>query len=142
MMSLNVPIDEFTTPDPITAPHDSTLEELKNLMELHGIRHIPITKNDVIVGTVSENSLHLVSGLSKREKSLVLAQDIMTPDPIFVDSSATLGDVAFEMSFKKVDCVIVKEDDNFFGIFTVTDALNALVEIGRDEEENEYASSL
>jgi len=140
MSSLNIPIDEFTTPDPITASDDATLDELKKLMELHEIRHIPIIKHGHVVGTVSESSLHLVSGLNKREKSLVLAGDIMTPNPVFVDSTMTLGDVAFEMSFNKVDCVIVNEGDSFLGIFTITDALNALVEISRDEDENEYVS--
>lgn len=140
MTSLSIPIEEFTTPDPVTASHDATLSELKNLMELHSVRHIPITKNGLVIGTVSENSLHLVSGLNKYEKSLVLAGDIMSPNPINVDVTTTLGDVAFEMSLHKTDCVIVNEGDSFFGIFTITDALNALVEISRDEEETEYIS--
>ena len=41
------------------------------------------------------------------------------------------------MSQKKIGCVIVNdENDNFFGIFTVVDALNALVEITRDDNLN------
>lgn len=141
MSSLSIPIEEFTTPDPVTAPHDATLSELKNLMELHDVRHIPITKNDCVIGTVSENSLHLVSGLNKQEKFLVLARDIMSPNPINVDVTMTLGDVAFEMSLHKADCVIVNEGDTFFGIFTLTDALNALVEIGHSEEDEDFISA-
>ena len=47
-------------------------------------------------------------------------------------ASAPLDEVAHAMSEKKVGSVIVNDEDGkFLGIFTVTDALNALIEIVR-----------
>ena len=57
---------------------------------------------------------------------------IMATDPVMVNASDALDDVAFIMSDKKIGSVIVNEaDGSFLGIFTVTDALNALIEICR-----------
>lgn len=132
MIQFKLPIEDFTTPDPITASEEATLQDLRKLMDTFKIRHIPIIKESQVIGVVSDNSLHLVSGLSNFEKSQVLARDIMTPDPVFVDASTTLDDVAFEMSSKKLDSVIVNEGDQMLGIFTLTDALNALIEVSRE----------
>jgi len=49
-----------------------------------------------------------------------------------------LDRVAFTMSDRKIGSVIVNEDDGeFLGIFTVTDALNALIEISRAGREHD-----
>ena len=61
----------------------------------------------------------------------------MASDPVTVNSQASLDEVAFEMSQKKIGSVIVNdENENFLGIFTVTDALNALIEIARSSQKN------
>lgn len=131
MEKLNLPVEEFTTPDPITAPEDASVDDLIELMTKHGVRHIPIVKDDRVVGIVSDRDLKVVKGLRLREKLLVTASDIMARDPVTVESTATLDDVAFEMSKRKIGSVIVNEDGKLLGIFTVTDALNALIEIVR-----------
>jgi acetoin utilization protein AcuB len=58
----------------------------------------------------------------------------MALNPITVNSQTSLDEVAFEMSKNKIGSVIVNdEEDKFLGIFTATDALNALIEIARDQ---------
>lgn len=47
----------------------------------------------------------------------------------------TLDEVAYEMSSRKIGGVIVNEGSKFLGIFTSTDALNALIEITRSTRE-------
>lgn len=131
MEKLKLPVEEFTTPDPITAPEDASTDDLRDLMAEHGIRHLPIVKAGKVVGIVSERDLKVVAGLELSEKQLVRASDIMAKDPVAVDSQATLDEVAFEMSSRKIGSVIVNEGSKFLGIFTSTDALNALIEITR-----------
>lgn len=132
MSRFKIPVEEFTTPNPITATAHSKVEELARVMKEHGIRHIPILQNDKVVGIVSERDLKVIAGLKMLEKSLLTAADIMSIDPVTVDSSTMLDQVAFEMSEKKIGSVIVTENDELLGIFTVTDALNALIEAGRE----------
>lgn len=100
-------------------------------MTKNGVRHLPIMRNDQVVGLVSERDLKVVQGLEIREKSLVQARHIMARDPVMVDASSSLDEVAFEMSNRKIGSVIVTEGGRFMGIFTSTDALNALIEVVR-----------
>jgi acetoin utilization protein AcuB len=132
MSKFKIPVEEFTTPNPITATTHSKVEELARVMKEHGIRHIPIMQNEKVVGIVSDRDLKVMAGLKMLEKSLLTAADIMSRDPVTVDSSTLLDEVAFEMSEKKIGSVIVTENDQLVGIFTVTDALNALIESARE----------
>ena len=40
MLSMNVPVDEFITPDPVTAREDMSIDEVRSLMDRHDIRHL------------------------------------------------------------------------------------------------------
>lgn len=132
MPPIRVPVEEFTTPDPITAADDTTVDELWRLMQEHGIRHLPIVRDDTVVGVVSERDVRFVSGLSLAEKHQIEAADIMSPDPLTVLAGTPLDEVAYVMSERKVGSVIVQDDEgHLMGIFTATDALNALIEIVR-----------
>ncbi|MCC5859057.1 MAG: CBS domain-containing protein [Ectothiorhodospiraceae bacterium] len=136
MISTSVPVDEFTTPDPITANEGMAIEELRDLMDRHGIRHIPILRGDTVVGVISDRDVRIVSGLPEAQKSQVRAGDIMAADPLTVDAATPLDEVAYAMSEKKVGSVIVMDEDSrFLGIFTAIDALNALIEIIRGEQD-------
>jgi acetoin utilization protein AcuB len=131
-MSLSVPVEEFTTPDPITANEEMTIDELRHLMEEHGIRHLPVLRGHAVVGVISERDVRIVLGLAVADKLQLRAADIMAADPLTVVATAPLDEVAYAMSEKKLGSVIVKsEDGQFLGIFTATDALNALIEIVR-----------
>jgi acetoin utilization protein AcuB len=134
MDQFTLPVEEFTTPDPVAAPEDASVEELNQLMSEHGVRHIPIVKDGRVVGIVSQRDLKVVSGLDMQEKNLVCAGDIMARDPVSVSASTPLDEVAFEMSNRKIGSVIVNEGEELLGIFTVTDALNALIEIARSQK--------
>lgn len=133
MSKINLPVEEFTTPDPIVADESASVDELVHLMTKHGVRHIPIVKQGHVTGIISERDLKVINGLNLHEKLMVQASDIMARDPVSVDAEMTLDEVAFEMSNKKIGSVIVNEGGKFLGIFTVTDALNALIEITRSK---------
>lgn len=133
---LKLPVEEFTTPDPITAQANANIHELSELMKNHNVRHLPILRNSRVVGIVSDRDIRVVSCLTPNQKILVQAHDIMSADPLTVCTRDSLDDVAFKMSLKKVGSVIVNdESDQFYGIFTATDALNALIEIMRGENQ-------
>lgn len=132
MQPTNLPVEEFTTPDPVTAREDMTIDELRALMERHGIRHLPIVRSGAVVGMISERDVRLVSGLTAAEKLQVRASDIMATEPYVVSAKTPLDQVASAMSAHKLGSVIVNDEDGrFVGIFTAHDALNALVEIIR-----------
>ncbi len=132
MLPARVPVDEFTTPDPITVNEDTSIDNLRRLMEEHGIRHLPVVRGDTVVGVISDRDVRVVSGLTVTEKLQVRAADIMASDPLTVSATTPLDDVAYAMSEQKVGSVIVNDENGrFLGIFTASDALNALIEIVR-----------
>lgn len=131
-MNPRLPVEEFTTPNPITATEDMSIDEVLHLMSEHGVRHLPVVRDDEVVGVISDRDLRLARGLSDEHKFQVRAGDIMSAEPVAVNADMPLDDVAFTMSDRKIGSVIVNErDGTLLGIFTVTDALNALIEITR-----------
>lgn len=134
MQQLDLSVEEFTTPDPITVAENTAIEELQRLMDQHGIRHLPVLRGERVVGVVSDRDVRAVAGLSVAEKLQVCASDIMADDLLTVPARASLDEVAYAMAERKVGSAIVTEaDGRFLGIFTASDALNALVEIARGE---------
>lgn len=132
-MPLHVPVEEFTTPDPVTANESMLVDELRELMDRHGIRHLPILRDAKVVGVISDRDLRLCTGLSVADKFQVRAADIMATDPLSVTADMPLDEVAFLMSENKVGSVIVNDENgDLLGIFTATDALNAMIEVFRE----------
>jgi acetoin utilization protein AcuB len=131
-MKWNAPVEEFTTPNPVTAPDDLTIDQVRLLMQQFGVRHLPIVRDGKVVGVVSDRDVRVAQGLSAEHKFQVRAADIMAADPVTVTADTPLDEVAFTMSDRKIGSVIVNDaGGEFLGIFTVTDALNALIEISR-----------
>lgn len=128
------PVEEFTTPNPVTANENTSTDELRALMTTYGVRHLPIVRGGDVVGVVSDRDLRVAQGLSDAHRLQVLAADIMSVDPVSVKADTPLDEVAFTMSDRKIGSVIVREaDGSFLGIFTLTDALNALIEVVRGD---------
>jgi|SRR5690554_4389055 len=131
-MQVRVPVEEFTTPDPIIAETGTSIDEVWRLMDRHGVRHLPVVRDDEVVGVVSDRDVRVVLGLSAAEKLQVQAADVMSTDLVTVTNDTPLDEVAYLMSNKKVGSVLVKDQaGDLVGIFTITDALNALIEIVR-----------
>ncbi len=131
-MSARKPVEEYTTPNPVTANENTSIDELRALMTTYGVRHLPIVRNGDVVGLVSDRDLRIAQGLSAAHQLQVLAADIMSIDPVSVKADTPLDEVALTMSNRKIGSVLVHEaDGTFLGIFTLTDALNALIEVVR-----------
>ena len=63
----------------------------------------------------------------------VTAGDVMAKNPYTVESGTSLEEVVFAMSRQKIGSAVICSRGDVVGIFTSTDALNALVEILRGQ---------
>lgn len=134
MQPFNLPVEEFTTPDPILVESSTALDELEMLVKNSGVRHLPVVSDGKVTGIISDRDLRFYAGLSDAEKYQVTAEDIMSPNPVTVVVGTPLDEAAFLMSQKKVGSVLVLEESGqLYGIFTATDALNALIELVRNQ---------
>lgn len=107
------------------------LDELLRLMSDEGFRHLPVMRGGELAGIISDRDVRLFAGMPAAERAGLTAADIMTEDLLTIDASTPLDEAALQMSANKVSSLIVREGDEFLGIFTATDALNALVEVLR-----------
>lgn len=121
-------IDEYTSPCTVIANKNETVLELMRKMGEYDVRHIPVVENNKAIGLVTERDLKLVINLATGRA--LTADEVMITEPFVVNYGESLRDVVFEMSRRKVGSALVldaRSED--IGIFTSTDALNALVEV-------------
>lgn len=94
-----------------------------------GIRHLPVMKGKNLVGMISDRDLSLAAFFTKDDEKLknirsdILAQDIMTSNPIILsplDSVQKTMEIAIE---KKVGAFPVMDQHQLVGIVSVIDLL-------------------
>ena len=108
---------------------DASLTQAIELMQQHGIRHLPVLDGGQLVGILSERDLTESEALESTELNSLSVAEAMTPDPYAVPTSALLADVALTMAEQKYGCaVIVDAGGAVLDIFTTSDALRLLGE--------------
>jgi acetoin utilization protein AcuB len=134
MNPADITVEEFSTPNPETVSLTEKLPKIWDLMQSKGIRHILVVRGSEIVGVLSERDLTTFS--QSEEFNTIEAQDIMSRDLVIVSPETKLYEVALKMSQEKIGSTIIQDSENeYTGIFTATDALNALVEVLRGDLE-------
>ena len=128
-------IDDYTSPTPVTINENETLAGAFSMFEKEKIRHLPVVDNQGhLKGILTERNLHALQDFSSLKNPQV--KDCMEKDVICVQEGANLMETAFVLSDKKIGSVLVKDHSGkLAGIFTTTDALNALIEVIRGEIE-------
>jgi acetoin utilization protein AcuB len=129
VMNVNdLTVQEFTSPSPITIHPDESLDSALELMQKHGIRHLPVMDGGEVIGVVSERDL--LSNMGKDWTKMMKILDVMNSSILSANENDSLGEVAYQLSSqKKGSAIILDNSGQLAGIFTTTDALNALVEI-------------
>lgn len=126
-------VEEFTSPYVISISSEDTLDTALSLMQENGIRHLPVIRDGDVLGMVSERDV--LTHMGKVWDKVMHVEDIMNSDILSVNANDNLGDVAFALSSQKKGSAVVLDDEGkVYGIFTTTDALNALVEIFLPQE--------
>lgn len=127
-------IEQYTTPAPVTLSPDKTVADIQKVFLENGFRHIPVVENNRVVGIISHRD-YTREVLRNNSFDLKVSQ-IMTQSPYMVHYNESMETVCFYMSDEKIGSAIVVDDDQqLVGIFTTTDALNALVDIIRGDIE-------
>ncbi len=125
---MDVTIEEFTSLSPITINQNSDLALAQKMMKKNKIRHLPVIHSQKVVGLLSERDL--LANFGKPWSNLLRVKDIMSTSILTANIQDSLGEVAYRLSVQKKGSAIVFDNDNkLYGIFTTTDALNALVEL-------------
>ena len=130
--AIHIAVDEFTSPIVEAITSEMPLEDIILLMNKKGIRHLPVIENNKPIGIIGQRDMNILDGLKGREN--LKAQDVMIPSPFCVQTGTPLESVALDMSNQKIgSALVINPAGELEGIFTSTDALNALIEVLRGE---------
>jgi acetoin utilization protein AcuB len=125
---MDISVDEYTSPVLVMINSSESLDKAREVMMENGIRHLPVQENGKVIGIVSERDILTHDG--KDWVEMLKVEDIMNTNIFSVYRNDNLGEVALQLSAQKVGSALVLDDSGeVYGIFTTTDALNALVEI-------------
>ncbi|MBT4790992.1 MAG: CBS domain-containing protein, partial [Halobacteriovoraceae bacterium] len=105
---LEIAVDEFGSPIISFATTDMSLEQMIDMMQDKGFRHLPVLERRKPIGMISCRDLLLLKGLNQHFD--LKASDVMVENPYCVPSGTSIGDVAFEMSQQKIGSAIIVDD--------------------------------
>lgn len=136
MLLKDLTIDDYTTPAPSVVGPSTSIAEAYWLMEERGVRHLPVLDDGEVVGIISDRDLR--SHVGKTWARQLSVGELMQHIPVGVRSGTPLGEAAFIMAKYKIGSLLVYDSQGHLdGIFTDTDALNALVDI-TDQSTEEF----
>lgn len=143
---------DIMTPDPATVESGLSVTEAARLMVEKGIGAFPVVDGGKLVGLVTEGDLiikdirleyptyiHLLDGFimyppsttrfehELRKAVAATVGDVMTADPLTIQASASVEDVATLLVDRDVSRLPVLEGDELVGIVTKSDVLRAIV---------------
>ena len=124
-MSRKMPqVREYMTKSPRVIDAVESLERAHSLMNEWKLRHLPVEKNQHLVGVLSERNL---TAIRMHAKADFTVEDAMIPEPFVVAPNAPLDEVVDTMANEKYGCAVIQnEEGQTEGIFTTVDAFRAL----------------
>ncbi len=120
-------IKHIMTPCPYYITAQSSLDDALKKMALHGIRHLPVTDNDELIGLVSERDLRLSQFVCKTTQYCPTVGQTCVGEVFIVHGDRDVAELADQMAREKRECAIIcDEAENVIGIFTTTDAFKLI----------------
>lgn len=135
-MKKRVPLTQIMTKELVTISPNQSLYEAEELFEKHGIRHIPVTEGNQLVGVISRSDMLRISysELSDDEErvdSLLFdtysVPQVMTKNPVSLKSEDTVREAAELFSKMSFHSIPVVDDGKLVGIITTTDLIKYLL---------------
>lgn len=121
-MNMRTVIRDVMTPMPHLIEITDSIDQAKEMMDLYGIRHLPVQRSGELVGILSQRNVYFALGIQGRTGSALTVEDVYIPDPYLVDGNARLAEVLEVMASERYGSALVRENGELIGIFTTTDA--------------------
>jgi acetoin utilization protein AcuB len=133
-MSSNVPtVGQYMSRTTITVAPRQTIQEARDLMMKHHIRHLPVLDSGRLVGLVSQHDLDTASSNFDGNAASIRVDYAMATDVYTVRPDTPLDAVAAHLSEKRFGSTVVMEGDSVVGVFTMVDACRALIATSRED---------
>lgn len=113
--------------NPVTIARTALLQDAAQLMTTNGIRHLPVTEGDLLVGFITESDLRQFSFPSMVEE--IEVHKVMVLNPITVNANSSIESAAKLFHDFKIGGMPVLEKKKLIGILTTSDLLAAFIDV-------------
>ena len=113
--------------NPVTISRDALLQQAKDLMAKHGIRHLPVMDDENLVGFITESDLRQFSFPSMVED--IEVHQVMVLNPLTINANASIESAARLIYDYKIGGLPVLDRKKLVGIITASDLLAAFIEV-------------
>jgi acetoin utilization protein AcuB len=127
-----VTVAELMTAGPHCIGADQTLTRAAERMAALHVRHLPVLAGGELVGMLSERDIALVRAIAPNQMVEMTVEEAMTAVPYCVPPDTALSEVARHLAARKLGSAIVVDRGKILGVFTTTDALQALADLLQD----------
>jgi acetoin utilization protein AcuB len=134
-MQTHVPtVRQFMTPNPVIVDGGlSIADAFTRMFQIHA-RHLPVYSRGHLVGILSDRDIAHLSAVQGVDPNRCTAEQACSPNPYVCSPDASLADVAQVLVEHRFGAALVMDSGKLVGMFTVTDAMQALVGVLRRDE--------
>jgi CBS domain-containing protein len=133
-------VSDYMTPNPIVVEPEDSLMHALELVRLRGVRRLPVTVGDLLVGLVTEGDLKRAepSTLTDSEADFNRVMEetpisrIMIQNPVTTTADSSLLEAADILLNTKYGALPVVAGGHVVGILTDNDLIRALVDVLRE----------
>ena len=137
-MKKHVPISQIMTKKVVTLSTKDDLVTAEELFKKHRIRHIPVVREDTILGILSYTDLMRISFADAIDEveydvdtmvyNMFSIEQVMVKDVVSVPPTATVKEVAQFLAMKEFHALPVVDEGKLVGIVTTTDLIRYLLD--------------
>jgi CBS domain-containing protein len=114
-------VKEIMTKDVATLNPDDTIERAAQLMKQYNIGAVPVCKGETVIGVITDRDITLRSVAQGENGRNQTVREIMTSNPVLVNSETEIHDAARIMSERQIRRLPVVENNNLVGIVSLGD---------------------
>ena len=122
------------TPFPYSVDLDATFDEASELMARHSVRHLPVTRDQVVVGVITDRDMTSAMYVHSQSSGAagLSVRDLYMADPYIVSVDEPLDNVLLTMAERHIGSAIVTKAGKLVGMFTSVDACRCFGEYLRE----------
>jgi acetoin utilization protein AcuB len=122
----------YMTASPHTIDSSATYAEAGRRMHEHHIRHLPVMDGEALVGIVNDEHVAFIGALKGAYPDSVRIDEVSGPRPYVVAPDTDLQQVARELIENKQSAAVILDKGRVVGVFTLIDALRALIDLAAE----------
>ncbi len=119
-------VKDWMVKEVITVSPEDKIEDAFSLMKIYKIRHLPVIEKGKLVGFLTETEIR---PYLYPDKLKLPVKEVMIKNPVVIHPEAFIDEAARIIYKHKIGGMPVVENDKLVGIITITDILEAFIEL-------------